>query len=435
MTCGCLSPPEERQADIPRPTPLVGMPEPDRLCGCKTKAPGSCSCGGKGKSCCHGPPPHPDGSLEPATPDAPVAASAAAWSPPVMVPRCSVIRCGPPHEELRPAWSFMACAEYAELLSGSAAPQPLMAEPPQALESTSADRATQEWRDADRALRQDGPTPEAVAPTDAAAQCTPRASVMARFSTMPLCRNQALDLPASDGSGLFSPVSPEARGKGGGGAVPCECKCSCPTKLVAGGAFLRPPSSALDLGVPFWLQPLTPPPIRLPLGGGLGPIRVLGPGDAPGGGPIPDPFPYPLSHGGVSATSIGFSSSAAGRGGTTPGKLGSTVQREDLIVSPDAPAEQIFEGECPWCGGVRRTSKVDDSPLADAERSTGLEPPQFVRVASIPPGPGSLSLGSPAAPPMHSAIVPDPTVLAPSGSTSRAQRQVHGDSPRATHGG
>jgi hypothetical protein len=420
MTCGCQSPPAELapvRALTTRPAPRTDK------CACKG-AGGSCSCADRHKH--EEPPSHPDGAADPLRPDIAEAGRVDLERPPVAVPPWIVIRCRPAYEESRPLASFIDCEQYATLLGGSAARQPFMAEPPQALESSGADEAEQDWSDVARVLQEDKPRPEAVAPANAAAQCTQRASVLARFSTMPLCRNQTLDLPASDGSGLFSPVSPEARGKGGGGAVPCECKCSCPPKWVVDGGILRPPNSALDLGVPFWLQPSTPPPIRPPLGGGLGPMRVFGPEDAPGGGPIPMPFPYPLSSGGTSATST-LSSPGAGRGGTTPGRPGSTAQQwEHLIVSPEAPAEEVFESECPWCGGVRRTPKEHNTRRTDtAERPTELEPPQFVPADNIEPGPGSLSLGSPASPPLHSANIADPAVLAPSGSTSQAQRQVH----------
>lgn len=421
MTCACLSPPEKTEPAAPAPLPPAGTAE-EKACACKTKAPGSCSCAGAGKSCSHGPPPHPDGTLAPKGPDATVPERSAVGPPPVIAPRCSVIRCEPAHEDVRPPASFWDCAECAEMLSGTAAAIPWVAEPPQ-----SADPRDEPTVPIVGAIPRGGtggpvlraePVPEATAPVDTTAECTRGYTVVARYATTPVCRDGTKALPASDGSGLFTPLSPEYRGKGGGGAPACKCECHCPPVPDLGdlGGGVRFESTGWEPSR-WWDDRRGGGPLGLYDPGPDG----RGPGFDPQGPPLPGrPSPGRRPAPAVSAVSAAEAMVRAPVRVVTP---------RTIVVSPDAPAENMFDGPCPWCGGVRgeEVPLPRPSPPEEAEPPASVEPPQFAGPGPVRPSPppGSLSFGTtlPRGPSLHPTAVADADVLLPGGAIALGARR------------
>lgn len=396
MPCGCLSPPKAET--------LRGLRPHGEKEGCDCKDDGHTACSCKGHDAdgpCQCPPPHPNGARDVRGPDSECAGSPPLDPPPVVVPRWSVFRCSPPSSDLRPWSSFIDCEVYAFLLSGTAHAAPWMEEPPQALELEPTGPAVGlvEARDQRRLDKVPAPIPDVGAAEDGVLDCAGSA-VSARFSRVSACGGKQISQPASDGSGQFTPVSPDARGRGGGG-VPwnkCTCQCFC-DRLVANGST-RPgdPRSRLfkiDVDPEKPQDPFpwsTPPPLRDPRRPGAKELSTGGGEDGPN---LP--------------------------GDRAPGEP-QRPQRagSGLVVAPDAPPDEIFEGaRCPWCGGIRGGSQTSPPaavrPPVSHGAVEGLEPPAFAGATTHAKAaaPGSRSLGSGASslgPPVHSVEIADSAV-------------------------
>lgn len=272
---------------------------------------------------------------------------------PIQVPPASVICCAPPHEELRPKYSFWDCFAYLAQHFPDGKLAPLALEPPQATsgrEESKLPRRRGAWPRLalDRSSGRSRSAPIEV-PANAAARCfDTMTAVFARFATAPLCpQPQHEQMKSGDGKG--EPGGAGGHSGGGGGAVyePCHCVCTCPDVWgpfgppdeLAGGAgnggdreseLLVPPQYPMPGFDPFPPQPAPGDDAGLRHGGS--PRRP----ESPWPPPIPPIPPFPVGE--------GWPPSDPNPGGSARGTL----------VPDLSPHENLWrDGDCSWCGPVR----------------------------------------------------------------------------------